>query len=156
MTRLIETLQDMLHTIARTWPELGKTAQWFDGYKAGLEASIQSIRMSLEVSKEVDALERAQRLNKTPVKYEVLSNMDPHERLARGLVDAGGLIAGDVVHIYQYGELLVDEQGCFTWLVTEEPKCDGESNDTVKLTRLRFDALKNWGNAMRRWGRASK
>jgi len=142
MTRLVETLLDMLRTVERVWPELGKTAEWFQGYKDGIEVSIQTIKtkyreraMSLQNATD---LQREQ-LVAAPQKYDVLGNLkDKEKRIARGFVDIGDLRIGDVVQFYQYGSLFVDEIGCFTWLVIHLPV-----RGAVQLSRLHFDALKN-------------
>ncbi len=144
MTRLVEILIDMLRTVERTWPELGKTAEWFEGYKEGVEVSIQAIKTQYRkraMSLQIDAdLERKQLLA-APQKYEVLGNLKNADEYSVcglvGLVDISDLKVGDIVQLYQYGSLFVDEIGCFTWLVIQLPV-----RGVVQLSQLHFDALK--------------
>lgn len=141
MTRLVETLISLLRTIERTWPELGKTPEWFQGYKDGIEASIQAIKAQYRkraMSLQIDADLQRKNLVAAPQKYDVIGNLkDLEKRIERGFVDCGDLRIGDVVHFYQCGALFVDEIGCFTWLVIQLPV-----SGAVQLSRLHFDALK--------------
>lgn len=149
MTHLVETLLDVLRTIERVWPELGKTTEWFRGYKEGVEVSIQTIKTQYRkraMSLRIDADLQRKQLVAAPQKFEVLGNLkDEDSRTARGLVGIGDLKVGDIVQLYQHGSLFVDEAGCFTWLVIQLPV-----SGTVQLSRLHFDVLKKRGGC-RQW-----
>lgn len=136
MTYLVEMLQDMLRTMETKRGEGFRPRAWFDGYKAGLENAIRTIQMGLRLA----AGDTPSALSK----YQVLGNIkDVNKPSTRGLVDGNKLLPGDIVQLYKHGTLFVDERGCFTWLVTEPPKMIKEKEGAVKMTRLRFDVLKN-------------
>ncbi len=141
MNQIIEILTDMLRVHETTRGDGLKSPGWFNGHKVALEGAIRTVRMHLRITES----EAATTLINSPSKYQVLGNIeDVHNPGTRGFVDGDKLRPGDMVQLYKHGALFVDEQGCFTWLITKPPKMiEGKKVGTVEMTRLRLPVLSN-------------